>query len=57
MAAGLLVAAAGLVLLALAGADSPYLALLPGFLLWGCGLGLLTLGGGLPARRRDALDT
>ena len=42
MAVGLAVAAAGLALLALAEADSPYLLLLPAFLLWGSGLGLLT---------------
>ena len=42
MAAGLAVAAAGLALLALAEPGSPYLLLLPGFLLWGSGLGVLT---------------
>jgi DHA2 family methylenomycin A resistance protein-like MFS transporter len=42
MLAGLLVAAAGLALLARAGADAPYGELLPAFLLWGGGLGLLT---------------
>jgi DHA2 family methylenomycin A resistance protein-like MFS transporter len=42
MLAGLLVAAAGLALLAGAGADAPYGELLPAFLLWGGGLGLLT---------------
>jgi MFS transporter, DHA2 family, methylenomycin A resistance protein len=42
MAAGLLVAAAGLALLASAGAGTPYTHLLPGFVLWGAGLGILT---------------
>lgn len=42
MAAGLLVAAAGVALLAPLGADSAYLALLPALLLWGIGLGILT---------------
>jgi MFS transporter, DHA2 family, methylenomycin A resistance protein len=42
MLGGLLVAAAGLALLARAGADAPYAELLPAFLLWGGGLGLLT---------------
>jgi len=42
MLAGLLVAAAGLALLARAGAGAPYGELLPAFLLWGAGLGLLT---------------
>jgi DHA2 family methylenomycin A resistance protein-like MFS transporter len=41
-AAGLLVAAAGLALLARAGADSGYPVLLPAFLLWGVGMGFLT---------------
>ncbi|MCH5671299.1 MFS transporter [Streptomyces gilvus] len=40
--AGLLVAAAGLALLARAGAHSGYPVLLPAFLLWGVGMGLLT---------------
>jgi DHA2 family methylenomycin A resistance protein-like MFS transporter len=39
---GLLVAATGLALLARVGADTPYTELLPAFLLWGAGLGLLT---------------
>lgn len=39
---GLLVAAAGLALLARAGADAGYTVLLPAFLLWGVGCGLLT---------------
>jgi len=42
MLAGLLVAAAGLALLARAGASAPYGELLPAFILWGGGLGLLT---------------
>jgi DHA2 family methylenomycin A resistance protein-like MFS transporter len=42
MLAGLTIAAAGTALLTLAGAGSSYLALLPGLLLWGIGLGLLT---------------
>ena len=42
MTAGLLVAAAGLALVASSGPGTPYLHLLPGFLLWGGGLGLLT---------------
>jgi DHA2 family methylenomycin A resistance protein-like MFS transporter len=42
MTAGLLVAAAGLALLALDDAGTPYAQLLPGFVLWGAGLGLLT---------------
>lgn len=42
MVAGLLVAAAGLALLARTGAGTPYAALLPPFVLWGAGLGLLT---------------
>jgi DHA2 family methylenomycin A resistance protein-like MFS transporter len=42
MIAGLLFAAAGVVLLALASQASPYLQLLPGLLLWGIGLGVLT---------------
>ncbi|MFF4802998.1 MFS transporter [Streptomyces sp. NPDC001351] len=41
-AAGLLVATAGLALLALAAPHSSYLVLLPAFLLWGIGMGLLT---------------
>ncbi|MGW1750672.1 MFS transporter [Streptomyces sp. NPDC002092] len=41
-AAGLLVATAGLALLALAAPHSTYLVLLPAFLLWGIGMGLLT---------------
>jgi MFS transporter, DHA2 family, methylenomycin A resistance protein len=39
---GLVVAAAGLALLATAGAGSGYLVLLPAFLLWGAGMGFLT---------------
>ncbi|WLW49942.1 MFS transporter [Streptomyces sp. YU58] len=39
---GLLVAAAGLALLARAGADAGYAVLFPAFLLWGVGCGLLT---------------
>lgn len=42
MAGGLLLAAAGLALLGLLHADSPYGALLPALLLWGIGMGLLT---------------
>lgn len=42
MAAGLLVAGAGLALLARVDAQTPYAALLPAFVLWGGGLGLLT---------------
>jgi MFS transporter, DHA2 family, methylenomycin A resistance protein len=42
MAVGLLVAAAGLALLARVGAGTPYAHLLPAFVLWGGGLGLLT---------------
>jgi DHA2 family methylenomycin A resistance protein-like MFS transporter len=42
MAAGLATAAAGLALLALAGATASYPSLLPAFLLWGIGLGILT---------------
>jgi MFS transporter, DHA2 family, methylenomycin A resistance protein len=42
MAAGLAVAAAGVALLALADPDSAYALLLPAFLLWGVGLGVLT---------------
>ncbi|MFC8513685.1 MFS transporter [Streptomyces sp. NPDC057257] len=41
-AAGLLLATAGLALLVRAGAHSPYPVLLPAFLLWGTGMGLLT---------------
>lgn len=41
-AAGLLLATAGLVLLALAAPHSTYLVLLPAFLLWGVGMGFLT---------------
>ncbi|MEU6142971.1 MFS transporter [Streptomyces sp. NPDC047081] len=41
-AAGLLIATAGLALLVRAGAHSAYPVLLPGFLLWGTGMGLLT---------------
>ena len=41
-AAGLLLATAGLALLALAAPHSPYLVLLPAFLLWGIGMGFLT---------------
>lgn len=41
-AAGLLVATAGLALLVLAAPHSPYPILLPAFLLWGTGMGLLT---------------
>jgi DHA2 family methylenomycin A resistance protein-like MFS transporter len=42
MTAGLLVAAAGLALLARSDAGTPYTSLLPAFVLWGAGLGLLT---------------
>jgi MFS transporter, DHA2 family, methylenomycin A resistance protein len=42
MAGGLLVAAAGLALLTRTAADTPYAQLLPAFVLWGAGLGLLT---------------
>jgi DHA2 family methylenomycin A resistance protein-like MFS transporter len=42
MAAGLLVSALGLALLGLAGESAPYVLLLPAFLLWGSGLGVLT---------------
>jgi MFS transporter, DHA2 family, methylenomycin A resistance protein len=42
VAAGLVLAAAGLSLLVTAEAGSGYLVLLPGFLLWGIGLGILT---------------
>lgn len=42
MAAGLLVAAAGLALLDLASRNAAYVTLLPAFLLWGIGLGVLT---------------
>src|SRR4051794_6172062 len=42
MLAGLLVAAAGLALLARAGPTTPYAEIAPAFLLWGSGLGLLT---------------
>jgi DHA2 family methylenomycin A resistance protein-like MFS transporter len=42
MVAGLLVAAAGLALLTQAEATTPYAQLLPPFVLWGAGLGLLT---------------
>ncbi len=42
MLAGLLLAAAGVALLSLAGAQSSYAALLPALLLWGLGLALLT---------------
>ena len=41
-AAGLLLATAGLALLALVAPHSPYLVLLPAFLLWGIGMGFLT---------------
>ncbi len=41
-AAGLLMAVAGLALLALAAPHSSYLVLLPAFLLWGIGMGFLT---------------
>ena len=40
--AGLVTSAAGLALLTTADAHTPYLTLLPGFLLWGAGLGVLT---------------
>jgi DHA2 family methylenomycin A resistance protein-like MFS transporter len=42
MAAGLLLAAIGIALLARVDADSSFGALLPGLLLWGVGLGVLT---------------
>lgn len=42
IASGLTVAAGGLALLALAGVRSSYPAVLPAFLLWGIGLGILT---------------
>jgi DHA2 family methylenomycin A resistance protein-like MFS transporter len=42
MIGGLATAAAGIALIALAGASSAYLELLPALLLWGAGLGLLT---------------
>jgi MFS transporter, DHA2 family, methylenomycin A resistance protein len=42
MLAGLLVAAAGLGLLARVEASTPYVEMLPAFVLWGAGLGLLT---------------
>jgi DHA2 family methylenomycin A resistance protein-like MFS transporter len=42
MAAGLVVAGAGFALLATVRTDTSYWALLPGLLLWGCGLGVLT---------------
>jgi MFS transporter, DHA2 family, methylenomycin A resistance protein len=42
MVGGLLAAAAGLALVARFGADTPYAQLLPAFVLWGGGLGLLT---------------
>jgi len=42
MLAGLTIAAAGLALLARAQPDSSYAVLLPAFLLWGIGLGVLT---------------
>jgi DHA2 family methylenomycin A resistance protein-like MFS transporter len=42
MLAGLLVAAAGLALLARVGASTPYVEMLPAFVLWGAGLGALT---------------
>ena len=42
IAAGLIIASIGLALLAKAQASSSYLALLPPFLLWGVGLGILT---------------
>lgn len=42
MAAGLILAAIGTGLLATLGAESGYLMLLPGLLLWGIGLGILT---------------
>jgi MFS transporter, DHA2 family, methylenomycin A resistance protein len=44
MLAGLLVAAAGLALLSRAGPATPYAEIVPAFLLWGSGLGLLTSG-------------
>ncbi|MGY6026639.1 MFS transporter [Streptomyces spinosirectus] len=54
---GLLMGAAGLALLVLAGPRSPYPVLLPAFLLWGAGMGLLTPAvvaaaiGAVPAER------
>jgi DHA2 family methylenomycin A resistance protein-like MFS transporter len=42
IAAGLMIAAAGLALLGVAGAGASYPYLLVAFLLWGCGLGVLT---------------
>jgi DHA2 family methylenomycin A resistance protein-like MFS transporter len=42
MATGLIIAGVGLALLGLARANSSYLVLLPAFLLWGVGLGILT---------------
>jgi MFS transporter, DHA2 family, methylenomycin A resistance protein len=42
MVAGLLVAAAGIALLATLRIDSSYWTLMPALLLWGCGLGVLT---------------
>src|SRR3954464_12526080 len=42
MVAGLLVAAGGLALLTTVGADTPYAEMVPAFVLWGAGLGLLT---------------
>jgi DHA2 family methylenomycin A resistance protein-like MFS transporter len=42
MAIGLCLSAAGLLLLTRAGADTPYAQLVPAFVLWGGGLGLLT---------------
>jgi DHA2 family methylenomycin A resistance protein-like MFS transporter len=42
MLGGLLVAAAGLALLARVGASTPYVEMLPAFVLWGAGLGALT---------------
>jgi DHA2 family methylenomycin A resistance protein-like MFS transporter len=41
-AVGLLVSVAGLALLALVGAGSAYVAILPGLVLWGLGLALVT---------------
>jgi DHA2 family methylenomycin A resistance protein-like MFS transporter len=55
--AGLVMGAAGLALLVLAGPHSPYPVLLPAFLLWGAGMGLLTPAvvaaaiGSVPAER------
>ena len=57
MAAGLLIAAAGVALLVRVDAGSSYLTLLPALLLWGIGLGILTPSvvaaaiGGVPAGR------